>query len=473
MKHALAFFAILAAALLAAAPAPAQTTDAAVPQSMQQLQMSFAPLVKKTGPAVVNIYTKRIVKEQMQLISPFFNDPFFGQFFGGRMAAPGATRQRVENSLGSGVIVDPSGIIATNSHVIKDATEIVVVTADGREYTAEKKLVDEQTDLAILHIDTKGQALPSLQMADSDALQVGDIVLAIGNPFGLGQTVTSGIISGLARTGVGPSDYGFFIQTDAAINPGNSGGALVDINGRLVGINSMIFSRSGGYMGIGFAIPANLLRTVVEASKTGGKIVRPWTGFSGQTVTSDMADSLGLDRASGVLVNRVLPGGPAEKAGLKVGDVITAANGIEVRDPSALHYRLATVAMGTPTELTLTRAGKQIKTSITAQTAPEIPPRQATVITDKNPLQGATIANLSPAVAQELGGIDQESGVVIMQAGEGLAARVGLQDKDVIASINGRAVQNVGEVQAQLKAAKAGWSIGLLRGNQSFTVQVR
>jgi serine protease Do len=333
----------LSAALWAVMPARAGEQ---VPRSTRDLQMTFSPLVKKTAPAVVNIYAKRLVRERMALISPFMNDPFFNQFFG-RQLAPGGTRERVENSLGSGVIVDPAGFIATNSHVIGQATEIIVVMADGREYTAEKVLSDDQTDLAILRIDAKGAKLPHLPLADSDLLEVGDIVLAIGNPFGLGQTVTSGIVSGLSRTGVGPSEYGFFIQTDAAINPGNSGGALVDVDGALIGINSMIFSRTGASHGIGFAIPANMVRTVVDTARAGGKtVVRPWTGFTGQTVTSDMLETLGLNRAYGVLVNKVRAGGPAERAGLKVGDVITAINGIEVRDPQSLHFRLAVAGLG-------------------------------------------------------------------------------------------------------------------------------
>lgn len=439
-----------------------------VPQSAPQMQMSFSPLVKKTAPAVVNIYATRVVRDRMAVISPFMNDPFFNQFFGGVPLAPGRTRERVENSLGSGVIVDPAGIIATNSHVIKEATEIVVVMTDGREFAASKQLVDEETDLAILKIDAKGAALPSLGMADSDALEVGDIVLAIGNPFGLGQTVTSGIVSALARTGVGPSEYGFFIQTDAAINPGNSGGALIDMQGRLVGINSMIFSRTGASHGIGFAIPANMVKTVVQSAQSGAKtVVRPWTGFSGQTITSDMTESLGLTRASGVLVNKVRAAGPAAQAGLRVGDVITAVNDIDVQDPKALHFRLATIGIGVPVELHILRNAKPQVLKLTSQRAPEVPPRQTTEIAGANPLQGATLANLSPAVAHELN-LDQEEGVAVLAADKGIAARLGLRRGDIIGAVNGKTVAGVDDVLRLLKEAgkPKRWQVGILRGGK-------
>ena len=454
--------------IMSIAPARAQEGIARVPQSAQQLQMSFAPLVKKTGPAVVNIYTKRIVRQRMAIISPFMNDPFFNQFFGGLGGMRGGVQERVENSLGSGVIVDPSGVIATNSHVIKEATEIVVVTQDGREYAAEKKLVDEETDLAILKIDAKDGALPYLNMADSDALEVGDIVLAIGNPFGLGQTVTSGIVSGLARTGVGPSEYGFFIQTDAAINPGNSGGALIDVNGNLIGINSMIFSRTGASHGIGFAIPANMVKTVVESARSGATtVVRPWTGFGGQTITSDMTESLGLSRAYGVLVNKVRADGPAHDAGLRVGDIITAVNSVEVRDPQSLHFRLATIGIGVEVDLHILRDGKPLTLKLTSRRAPEVPPRQTTDITGINPLQGAQVANLSPAVAHEIN-VDEEEGVVVLAADKGVAARLRLQRGDIIAAINGKTVNSVDELLATLKAAgkPKRWQVGILRDGQ-------
>ena len=248
---------------LSGMPALAETS---VPKSVGQMQLSFAPMVKTTAPAVVNVYSKTLATQDSQ--QGLFNDPFFRQFFGerGNFRRP---RQRAENSLGSGVIVDAAGLIVTNNHVIRGGTDIRVVLADKREFAAKLLLADERSDLAILKIDVGEEELAALPFGDSDNLEVGDLVLAIGNPFGVGQTVTSGIVSALARTQVGISDYQFFIQTDAAINPGNSGGALVNMAGELVGINTAIFSRSGGSIGIGFSIPSNMVKTVVQSAESG------------------------------------------------------------------------------------------------------------------------------------------------------------------------------------------------------------
>src|SRR6202167_5665730 len=255
--------------------------DRQVPSSMGQLQLSFAPIVKRVAPAVVNVYASHVVENQ----NPFMADPFFRQFFGG-----GMPREQVERSLGSGVIVDASGLVVTNYHVIANASEVKVALADKREFDADIVLKDQRSDLAVLRIKGAKERFPTLEFANSDDLQVGDVVLAIGDPFGVGQTVTHGLVSAVARTQVGISDYQFFIQTDAAINPGHSGGALVDMNGRLVGINTAIFSRSGGSQGIGFAIPANMVKVVVASAKGGGKSVkRPWLGARLQAVTPEIA----------------------------------------------------------------------------------------------------------------------------------------------------------------------------------------
>ncbi len=444
---------------------------AQVPQSRQMLQMSFAPLVKKTGPAVVNIYAKRIVKERAQIVSPFFNDPFFNQFFNAPGFA-GPVRERVENALGSGVIVDAAGIIATNTHVIKGATAVIAVMSDGREFAAEMVLVDDKTDLAILRINPGAEKLPYLEMADSDGLEVGDIVLAIGNPFGVGQTVTSGIISALARTGVGTTDYGFFIQTDAAINPGNSGGALVDVEGRLVGVNSMIFSKDGGSLGIGFAIPSNMVKTVVLAAERGGKLVRPWTGFAGQPVMSDMVESLKLKRAQGVLVNKVYKNGPAEKAGMKVGDVILSVNGKEVQDPEALKFRMAMVPMGTQAQVTVWRNGITQDLAMLTEAPPETPARDTTQITGLSPLSGAVVVNISPAVSEEMRNLQLEDGVVIIKAEAGHAARL-LTKGDIILSVNGQKVRSVQGLLKILKSAQTRrWQVEIMRGNQVLNLMI-
>ena len=295
------------------------------PQSQAQLQFSYSPLVKRAAPAVVNVYAERMVRQR----SPFAGDPFFERFFG--QQAPG--RSRKQSSLGSGVIVDSSGIVVTNNHVIDGADEIKIALADGREFASRLLLKDERADLAILKIDGD-EPFAALDYSDSDKLEVGDIVLAIGNPFGIGQTVTSGIVSALARNQVNLSEFGFFIQTDAAINPGNSGGALIDMNGRLVGINTAIFTRTGASIGIGYAIPANMVRAVVDAAKSGDeRFTRPYIGASFSPVTSDMAEALGMKQAFGAIVTAVVEGGPAHTGGLKVGDIVLRMNDKSVQHP--------------------------------------------------------------------------------------------------------------------------------------------
>ncbi len=456
------FFVSLLAAVLFTNPAQAE----------MPVTQSFAPLVKKTSPAVVNIYAKTVVQEQVRSFSPFFNDPFFNQFFNAAQFG-GQVRERIANSLGSGVIVDADGMIATNHHVVKNATEINVITSDGREFPAKKMLDDARTDLAILKIDTKGEKLPVLELTDSDAVEVGDIVLAIGNPFGVGQTVTSGIVSGLARTDVGVSDYSFFIQTDAAINPGNSGGALVDAQGRLIGINSAIFSKSGGSLGIGFAVPANMVKTIIEAARHGSKVVRPWTGLTSQPVTPDMMESLGLKKAQGSLVNHVHPKGPAAKAGIKAGDVILAINGKDVQDPEALKFRLATVAIGGSIQLQVLRAGKTFDVEMKAEAAPEDPPRDETLLRGATPLTGAVVANISPALLEEMGRLEQESGVVILKAEQGNAARLGLRKGDVPLSVNGQDISSVDQLEKLLKSnSSKQWKIQLKRGGQVINLAI-
>ncbi|MBW7911946.1 MAG: Do family serine endopeptidase [Alphaproteobacteria bacterium] len=470
----LSLLSVLLLALVAAAPSFAQE----VPQTRADIQMSFAPLVKKSAPAVVNIYAKRVVRERMRVISPLFNDPFFGQFFGQGFGNDmgGPVRERIQNSLGSGVIVDPAGQIATNTHVIKGATEITVVLQDGREFDAEKVLVDEKTDLAILRIDPKGEKLAALPLADSDAIEVGDLVLAIGNPFGVGQTVTSGIVSATARTGMGGyMDYRYFIQTDAAINPGNSGGALIDMQGRLMGINTMIFTRDGGSVGIGFAVPANMVRTVIDASNRGGKLVRPWTGLSGQPVTSDMMAALGLNRARGALINRVNPKGPAAKAGIRIGDVILSINGHDIQDPEALKFRLATVPVGGDIHLMVSRAGKSFDVKMKAEAAPEMPPREATTVSGNNPLSGATLGNLSPALADEIDLHDDSEGVAVIEVAAGTpAARLGLRTGDIIQMLNGADIPSMTELKAALGASQniRRWQVQLRRGAQVMNLMI-
>ncbi|MEP3303376.1 MAG: trypsin-like peptidase domain-containing protein, partial [Roseibium sp.] len=311
-----------------------------VPGSAQEMKLSFAPIVKDVAPAVVNVYASRKVVQQRR-VSPFFNDPFFRRFFGNPDKGLTRPQERVQSSLGSGVVISADGTVITNHHVIKDADEVRVALNDRREFDAEIVLLDERTDLAVLKIKGEGP-FDFVPFAGSDSLEVGDIVLAIGNPFGVGQTVTQGIVSALARTQVGVTDYQFFIQTDAAINPGNSGGALVDMNGQLVGVNTAIFSRSGGSNGIGFAIPAHMVQFVATAAGEGGKVQRPWLGATVQLVNAEIAEALSLDRPRGVIVTNIYPDSPADDAGLRVSDLVIAIDGKEVLDPDSFGYRFAT-----------------------------------------------------------------------------------------------------------------------------------
>jgi serine protease Do len=460
------FFAVTLA-LAVYAPA-AQAQQEVVPQSRAEVELTFAPIVRQAAPAVVNIYTRRVVESR---VSPFLNDPFFQRFFGEDFF--GRPAQRIQNSLGSGVIVEPDGLIVTNYHVIKDSDEITVALADRREFAARIVGGDERTDLALLRIDAPGEPLPTLQLRDSDELEVGDLVLAIGNPFGVGQTVTMGIVSAVARTRVGIGDLGYFIQTDAAINPGNSGGALVTMDGRLVGINTAIYSRDGGSVGIGFAIPANMVKTVIAAEKNGGKLVRPWIGATGQPVTQDLAEGLGLERPSGVIINGVYPGGPAAEAGLDVGDVVIAVNGREVDDPEALRFRLATLPIGGTADVTVLRDGQERHLAVPLVAAPEMPPRNETLIGGRNPLSGATVANLSPALAEELSLNGAWQGIIILAMERGaIAARAGLRPGDVLLEINGEAVAEVGDLVEALDRATDRWEITFRREGRVRTIVI-
>ena len=449
---------VAVAAFLAALAGVADAQERAVPQSAAQVQLSFAPVVSKVAPAVVNVYARRTVRQAI--------NPFFQQFFGGS-----PMRSRVEQSLGSGVIVRPEGIIVTNNHVIEDGQDIRVSLPDRREFEAKVILADSRTDLAVLRIDTKGEKLPALAFGDSDKLQVGDLVLAIGDPFGVGQTVTSGIVSALARSNMGASDYQFFIQTDAAINPGNSGGALVTLDGRLVGINSSIFSQSGGNIGIGFAIPSNMTRVVVEGA-LGGGIKRPWLGADGQAVTSDIAKSLGLARPEGVLISQIYPGGPAALGGLAKGDVLLSVDGFPVLDSNALRYRVVTHRAGDAVPIRYWRAGAMRDATVKIALPPNIG-REESAIAGTNPMQGATVANITPALADEMQMDMMATGVaVIAVSSNSQAARFGFKEGDLIRQINGERIATV----AQLKRALAEndeWNMAIQRGGQTMQLSVR
>ena len=458
-------------AVLAGFCAPALGQERVVPESQVAVKQSFSPVVKKAAPAVVNVYVQHRVE---QTASPFLDDPFFRQFFGDSFGIP---RERIENSLGSGVLASPDGVVVTNNHVIQGSgeAEITVALSDGREFPAKVVLKDDQSDLAVLRLDAKGVQFPSIVFADSDSLEVGDLVLAIGDPFGVGQTVTSGIVSALARTQVGISDYQFFIQTDAAINPGNSGGALVNMDGKLIGINTAIFSRSGGSHGIGFAIPSNMVRLVVQAALKGGKVQRPWLGASLQPVTPDIAESLGLAAPSGELVSNVRANGPAARAGLQAGDVVVGVDDKPVQDPHAFQYRFVTKGIGGQANLSVLRKGQKLTTTIALIAPVEDPPRDARDLGGHHPLTGCKIANLSPAVAQELG-IDDDSrmGVVVLDVKDKTpAARIGVKRGDIVVAVNNEKVKSVAQLVSVLDLAGGGWRLSVERDGKVYNLAIQ
>jgi Do/DeqQ family serine protease len=458
----LSLLTLLAAAMSAATISCAAAQDRLVPGSMAQLQLSYAPVVQRVAPAVVNVYAARVVENN----NPFMADPFFRQFFGG-----GMPREQVERSLGSGVIVDPSGLVVTNFHVIDGASEVKVALSDKREFPADIVLKDERSDLAVLRLKGVSERFPTLEFADSDALAVGDVVLAIGDPFGVGQTVTHGIVSALARTQVGISDYQFFIQTDAAINPGNSGGALVDMTGRLVGINTAIYSRSGGSQGIGFAIPANMVRVVVASARGGSAAVkRPWLGAKLQQVTPEIAESLGLKRPTGALVASVVAGGPAARAGIKTGDLIVSVDGTLIDDPNAFDYRFATKPLGGTAQLGLVRQGKEASAKVALESLPDTPLDEV-AIHARSPFLGATVANLSPALADQLHLDPQSEAVVITDIADGSTAQsIGFQKGDIVVSVNDQKIARPADLERIVGAGGHQWRVTIMRAGQQISV---
>ena len=450
--------------VVAAGPADAQRRE--VPPSREAAQYSFAPIVKRTAPAVVNVY----VRGQVQVRSPF-DDPLFRQFFGERFGMPA---ERAQSSLGSGVIVSPDGVVVTNTHVIKigGKAEIRLVLADKREFEAKVLLQDEKTDIAVLKIEGGDGNFPYLQFENSDELEVGDQVLAIGNPFGVGQTVTSGIVSGLSRTEVTKSDVQVFIQTDAAINPGNSGGALVDMSGRLVGINTAIFSRSGGSHGIGFAIPSNLVRVYVDSALSGRTVERPWLGARLEAVTRDIAEAFNLERATGAAVMRVHAASPAAAARLEPGDVIVAVDGQEVADPRSVQYRLTTRGVGNRARLDVIRQGRRIVVDVAVSAAPQPTMQDVRNLAGTHPLDGARVVNLYPPLADDLG-LDQTDGVVVVNVRSGSTAeRLGFRSGDVIAAIGDVTIDSYETLAPLLKKRQRLWNLSIKRGGRLLRVQV-
>ncbi|HEX8233808.1 MAG TPA: Do family serine endopeptidase [Caulobacteraceae bacterium] len=429
-----------------------------VPANAAEMRQSFAPVVRRVSPAVVNVYARRIVRQQA--------DPFW-QMFGG-----GAPRERVSQSLGSGAIVRADGVIVTNTHVVAGGEEIMVSLPDRREFEAKVLLADPRTDVAVLKIDPGNERLPVLPLDPREDVQVGDLVLAIGNPFGVGQTVTNGIVSAIGRAQLGGGDDNLYIQTDAALNPGNSGGPLVDMSGDMIGLNNSIYSRTGTYAGVGFAIPAPVVRQVMEAALGGSRsVVRPWLGVNAQTVTGEIAQSLGLSRPQGVLVGAVFPGSAADRAGLKEGDVVTAVDGQQVFEEAALNYRVATRNVGDQVQITVLRGGREQRLTARAEPAPGGSARDERTLQGKNPLGGATVVSLNAAVAQELGAdpFAARTGGVLVTKTDGYSASIGLRRGDVVRALNGRTTRTVGELQSALASANGIWRVTIVRGGREIT----
>jgi Do/DeqQ family serine protease len=453
-------------------PTDASAQERRVPASPNELRLSYAPVVQRAAPAVVNVYAAKTVSVRNSL----FDDPIFRRFFGapGGPGGPGGPGEQMQRSLGSGVLVDVAGLVVTNNHVIEGADQVKVSLSDKREFEAEIVLKDSRSDLAVLRIKAQNERFPALEFADSDALEVGDVVLAIGNPFAVGQTVTHGIVSAVARTQVGITDYQFFIQTDAAINPGNSGGALVDLGARLIGINTAIFSRSGGSQGIGFAIPANMVKVVVASAKSGGSTVkRPWLGARLQAVTPEIAESLGLKRPTGALIASVTPASPAGRAGLKSSDLIVAIDGQAVDDPNAFDYRFATKALGGNARLGVVRAGKEMAVSVALEALPETP-HEELVIASPSPFQGAKVSNLSPALADALRLDPSAQGVVIVEVANGSPAQnLGFKRGDLVMSVNNAKIGKTADLQRATGQQGRRWSITIMRGGQQMSVELR
>ncbi len=426
--------------LILATPGWAETR---VPQSQAEISLSFAPLVREATPAVVNIYASRVVQSR----SPFAGDPFFGEVF------RDLSRPRVQNSLGSGVILSDDGIVVSNYHVVGQATDIRVVLNDRREFDAEVLLADEEADLAILRLQG-AEDMPHLALRDSDTVEVGELVLAIGNPFGVGQTVSSGIVSGLARSGTATGQgRGYFLQTDAPINPGNSGGALIDVQGRLIGINTSILTRSGGSNGIGFAIPAALVQEFVDQARAGNEsFARPWAGITGHPVEADLAESLGLDRPGGVVVTQLHPESPFAAAGLKVGDVVLTVDGLEVNAPEEMIFRMSVSGIGEAADVVYSRGGARSEIEVPMIAPPETPAREAVTLDDRAVLPGLSLARVNPAVTVELGLPLDASGVVVTDPGR-YGARAGLRPGDVILGVNGARISVPGDVDRALRRA--------------------
>jgi serine protease Do len=438
--------------------------------TLTQLSEALSEVAAISTPSVVNISTTRVIKSRDEAPFDFFDDPFFRRFFGDQFPHQNVPKERKEQSLGSGVIVSEDGYIVTNNHVIEKAQEIKVLLGDKRDFKAKLIGADPKTDIAVIKIDAKG--LPALPWGDANKLKVGEIVFAIGNPFGLNQTVTMGVISAVGRANVGIADYEDFIQTDAAINPGNSGGALLNARGELVGINTAIISRTGGYQGIGFAVPSSMARQVMDSLVKYKKVVRGWLGVSIQEVTSDLAEEFGVRNLKGALVSRVMKGSPADKAGIKQGDVILQFNGKDVEDTGHLRNMVSQAPLASKVKIRLLRQKKEIEVEVEVS---ELPKKlaEASSSTDEDSgshdesgvLAGLVVRELTPELAGHFGLEESEKGVVIVKADlDSRAYEAGIRPGDLILQMNQK---NIPNLEAYKKA------VGAIRSKDRVLLLVR
>ena len=436
-----------------------------VPKSETEIKLSFVPLVKQAAPAVVNIYAKRIIEERR---SPFSRDPFFRDFFRNF----GQLQPRVQNSLGSGVILSADGYVVSNYHVVGGATDIRVVLNDGREISGNVILSDQESDLAVLNLNSD-EVLPYLELRKSDTVEVGELVLAIGNPFGVGQTVTNGIISGLARTGIASgSAKGYFLQTDAPINPGNSGGALIDISGALIGVNTSILSRSGGSNGIGFAIPADLVgQFLIQAKEGRTSFIRPWAGMRGQPITFEMAASLGLPAMSGMIISELHELSPFSLAGIQVGDIITKVDGLDINSPEEMLYRMSVVGIGTTVDVSYFSQGIIKSVQIDLVEMPNIEAEQV-ILGPKFIFLDLHISELTPEFQSKFGLSFSSKGLVVLDPGR-IAGRLGLRSGDLLQEINGKSVETIDEAMSSIGSLKGTGSITIGRSGRRISLRFR
>jgi len=442
--------------------------QARVPDSAAEIQLSFAPVVARTAPAVVSVYATFAAPRG----ALFDNDPLFSEFFRGFGASP-----KGQNALGSGVLVG-DGLMITNLHVVRDAVAIRVVLADRREFSATEVLVDVQADLAVLRLDGAGALdLPMLKIGDSDALAVGDLVLALGNPFGVGLSVSSGIISGLARArrdGEARENGRFFLQTDAPINPGNSGGALVNMAGELVGINTLIVTRSGGSIGLGFATPANLVRQVVAQARAGNaRFERPWLGLDLQEVDTGLAEALGLDWPHGLLVRQLAANSPFADAAVVAGDVLVALDGQAINTRAGLEFRMASAPIGSEVAVSWLREGATHTAPVSLVPAPKgVAPQEdgPVTITAPGPFQNRTLALITPDIARYFRLAPAARGVIVV-AGPEQVRRSALRVGDMIVAVDGVAITSPGQIAKIAQDHSGWWRIRLVRGTRSITLR--